>query len=85
MPNSVVCLDDTTLEKVDRLDMDSHEMILSLISTHLNVCLELEPTDQTHSKSIAKPNILVETAFTYPDEDEPTSGCILVLECNAPS
>ncbi len=57
-------------------------MILSLES----VILSLYSPDSPPASSSPiedKPYVLIGTAYAYPDEDEPTQGRVLVVECNS--
>ena len=57
-------------------------MILSLASVSL--CVNSPESSQTNSTSVEyKPFILIGTAYAFPDEDEPTQGRVLVVECNS--
>lgn len=69
---------------VGRIDLEPFETILSLVSVSL--CTSSQTLTQSNSKqdtSEYKPYILIGTAYAYPDEDEPTQGRILVVECNS--
>jgi len=68
--NSLLCLDDTTMEVWFQFDLDPNEILLSLISVDLK---------NYHDNAFA-PYIVVGTAYTYADEDEPTSGRLLIFK-----
>ena len=40
-------------------------------------------TSSSSSGENYKPFILIGTAYSYPDEDEPSQGRVLVVECNS--
>jgi len=65
--NSLLFLDDTTFEEIDRVILDSFELIMSLVSV---------PLGNNTNKSF----VVAGTGYAYPDEDEPTRGRILVFE-----
>jgi len=82
MGNCVRFFDDSTFEEINRIDLEPFEMILSLES----VILSLYSPDSPPASSSTiedKPFVLIGTAYAYPDEDEPTQGRVLVVECNS--
>lgn len=83
MGNCVRFFDDTTLEEVDRLDLDPFEMILSMVSATLTVGQgEASAGEGDGSKRrVSRPYIIIGTAYAYPDEDEPTKGRVLLIQC----
>lgn len=83
MGNCVRFFDDTTLEEVDRLDLDPFEMILSMVSAILTVGQgEASAGEGDGSKRrVSRPYIIIGTAYAYPDEDEPTKGRVLLIQC----
>ena len=97
MGNCVRFFDDTSFEEIDRLDLDPYEMILSLISTELKIVnetsIEGDATmesridnrgdDSDHKSDETRPFIIIGTGFNFPDEDEPSRGRILVIQCSA--
>lgn len=76
MGNCVRFFDDSTFEEVNRIDLEPFEMILDITSASL--C-----TTSNSSSESYKPFILIGTAYSYPDEDEPSQGRVLVVECNS--
>jgi DNA damage-binding protein 1 len=60
-----------------RIKLEPFEAILSVVSVSL--CARSENADDAKEN---KPYILVGTAYAYPDEDEPTQGRVIVVECN---
>mmetsp|Transcript_3089 Transcript_3089/g.4239 ORF Transcript_3089/g.4239 Transcript_3089/m.4239 type:complete len:819 (+) Transcript_3089:274-2730(+) len=95
MGNCVRFFDDSTFEEVDRIDLEPYEMILSMQSTRL--CITDSDTTTTATTATSgksenedgsttdkcfKPYLLIGTAYAYPDENEPTRGRILVIQCN---
>lgn len=82
MGNCVRFFDDTTLEEVDRLDLDPFEMILSMVSATLTVGSGETAGESDGSKRrVSRPYIIIGTAYAYPDEDEPTKGRVLLIQC----
>jgi len=76
MGNCVRFFDDSTFEEVNRIDLEPFEMILDV--TSVSLC-----TSSNSSGDNYKPYILIGTAYSYPDEDEPSQGRVLVVECNS--
>ncbi|KAL7499954.1 hypothetical protein ACHAWT_010895 [Skeletonema menzelii] len=76
MGNCVRFFDDSTFEEVNRIDLEPFEMILDV--TSVSMC-----TSSSSSGENYKPFILIGTAYSYPDEDEPSQGRVLVVECNS--
>ena len=58
------------------IDLEPFEMILDV--TSVSLC-----TSSNSSGESYKPFILIGTAYSYPDEDEPSQGRVLVVECNS--
>ena len=83
MGNCVRFFDDTTLEEVDRLDLDPFEMILSMVSATLTAGQgESAAGEGDGSKRrVSRPYVIIGTAYAYPDEDEPTKGRVLLIQC----
>jgi len=93
--NCIRFFDDTTFEEFNRLDLEPFEMILSMMSVQLkvnkddvNIQMEgdaaprkngpnSEPDEETYRSFL-----VVGTAFSYPDEDEPSKGRILLIHCD---
>lgn len=68
-----------------RIDLEPHEVILSITNLQLSTAC-VPPTDATSDSDasaipLTKPFLLVGTAYALPDEDEPTRGRILVFSC----
>jgi len=95
MGNCVRFYDDISLDEIDRLDLDPFEMILSMISVTLRLNDSAFATtdgisgegdlgdDEKASKRrpVYRPYVLIGTAYAYPDEDEPTRGRVLLVQC----
>lgn len=67
------------------ISLEPFEMILTIESVSLGINL---PTGSTKSSSTPvefRPFIVMGTAYAYPDEDEPSQGRVLVIECNCGS
>ena len=58
------------------IDLEPFEMILDV--TSVSLCTSSSSSGETY-----KPFILIGTAYSYPDEDEPSQGRVLVVECNS--
>lgn len=78
MGNCVRFLDDATLDDVERIDMEPHEMILSMAGVELATS-SLGSSSSDATSHITKSFLVVGTAYVLPDEDEPTSGRILLF------
>jgi DNA damage-binding protein 1 len=69
-----------------RIDLEPHEMILSIVNVYLGTqfaCQTDSPNGATNSTTKrTKPYIVIGTAYALPDEDEPTKGRVLVLSCD---
>jgi len=89
MGNCIRFFDDKTFEEFDRFDLDPYEMMLSMISTSLriknsDITYENVSFSGPQSKDYDQYNsfIVVGTAYCYPEEDEPTRGRILLIDCS---
>jgi Pre-mRNA cleavage and polyadenylation specificity factor len=89
--NCVRLFDDSTFEEIDRIDLDPYEMILSLICTQLKVTPNDDFTPETSTIKESEhvdasdsfdPYIILGTGYGFPEDDEPSRGRIIVLECN---
>jgi len=95
MGNCIRFFDDNSFEEINRLDMDPFEMILSIISTQLKVSSEYSTSEKDFSiESKGEDNLdeqdgcyrsylVVGTAYIFPDEDEPSRGRILIIQCTS--
>lgn len=85
MGNLVRFLDDATFDDIERIDLEPHEMVLSMANVQLatSYATPQEPTADGESPASppTKPYLIVGTAYALPDEDEPTNGRILLLSC----
>ena len=86
--NCIRFLDDTTFEEVDRIDLDPFEMILSMASVKLKVNKDssiegvkniAQNLKGSNERSEFRSFLVVGTSFSYPDEDEPSRGRILLI------
>ena len=90
MGNCLRFMDDTNFDDIERIDLEPHEMILSMVSANLTmtgtgVNEELrsrDSKDDSSSENHFKRYLLVGTAYALPDEDEPTRGRILLISCD---
>jgi len=95
MGNCIRFFDDTSFEEIDRIDLDPFEMILSMVSTNLKVYndeslqMEEDDKDSNQRQQDSEGNegsyrsfVVVGTAYCYPDEDEPSRGRILLIQCS---
>ncbi|KAL3805655.1 hypothetical protein HJC23_005899 [Cyclotella cryptica] len=82
MGNCVRFFDGSSFEEINRIDLEPFETILSLVSVSLSTNSPRTPQRQDDAKDY-KPYILIGTAYAYPDEDEPTQGRVLVVECKS--
>ena len=88
MGNCLRFMDDTNFDDVERIDMEPHEMILSMVSANLTMTgpgvvghTTRESKEDSSCESDCKPYLLVGTAYALPDEDEPTLGRMLLFSC----
>lgn len=85
MGNCIRFLDDCSFDDVQRIDLEPFEMILSMEYATLRVPSESTAkgsTDEIAGKGLAyRPFLLVGTAYTLAEEDEPSRGRILVYSC----
>jgi DNA damage-binding protein 1 len=89
MGNCIRFFDDSTFEEIDLIDLDPYEMILSLVCTHLKVTKEDFNLESTKAKDTADVDvqdsynsyIVYGTGYAFPEDDEPSRGRIIVLEC----
>ena len=65
-----------------RINLDPFEAILSLVTVTLCTNPQSATQKQDDTKDY-KPYLLIGTAYAYPDEDEPTQGRVIVVECNS--
>eukprot|EP01083_Nonionella_stella_P024829 68410_1 len=92
--NCIRFFDDTTFQEIDRIDLDPFEMILSMVSTQLKVhkmdtntqmegdSTKMKRNEQGEEEAIYQSFLVVGTAYLYPDEDEPSRGRILLINCD---
>ncbi len=73
--------DDVSFEEFDRIDLDHFEIVLSMLSTKLKVNANNDSTSGQQG-NIYKSFLVVGTAYSYPDEDEPTRGRIILIDCS---
>lgn len=93
MGNCIRFFDDSSLEEIDRFDLNPYEMILSMISTRMKVENDRSALESGSSKTTGEgsktdsdlfcPFLVIGTAFGYPDEDEPSRGRVIVLRCSS--
>ena len=86
MGNCIRFLDDSTLDDLEKIDLEPYEMIMSMVYATLKVPSSAPSADTTStgtSEPVHKPFLLVGTAYALPDEDEPSRGRILVYSCQA--
>ena len=57
-------------------------MILTIESVSLSINSKSKRNDSSASELEYRPFIVLGTAYAYPDEDEPSKGRVLVIECN---
>ena len=91
MGNCIRFFDDTSFEEIDRFDLDPYEMILSMVSTRLKVVNDElvyegeKKTSDTNgragSEGVYCQFLVIGTGYGYPDEDEPSRGRIIILQC----
>jgi DNA damage-binding protein 1 len=90
MGNCVRFFDDSTFDEIDRIDLHPYEMILSLTCTQLKVIKNDSPSDSSavkesedaDARASFNPYIIMGTGYGYPEDDEPSRGRIIVLECS---
>jgi DNA damage-binding protein 1 len=63
-----------------RIKLEPFETILTLVTVSL--CTRSQNPEKQDDAKDCKPYILIGTAYAYPDEDEPTQGRVIVVECN---
>jgi len=85
--NCVRFFDDSTFEELNCINLEPFEMILSIESVSLSINSppsesKSKPSD-TASPIEYRPFIVMGTAYAYPDEDEPSQGRVIVVECNS--
>eukprot|EP00571_Detonula_confervacea_P013192 CAMPEP_0172297872 /NCGR_PEP_ID=MMETSP1058-20130122/741_1 /TAXON_ID=83371 /ORGANISM="Detonula confervacea, Strain CCMP 353" /LENGTH=1677 /DNA_ID=CAMNT_0013007075 /DNA_START=54 /DNA_END=5084 /DNA_ORIENTATION=- len=89
--NCVRFFDDSTFEELNCINLEPFEMILSIQSVSMSIN---SPPSRTSKYDNAtdnttpveyRPFIVMGTAYAYPDEDEPSQGRVLVVECNSGS
>ncbi|KAL7533171.1 hypothetical protein ACHAXR_005080, partial [Thalassiosira sp. AJA248-18] len=89
--NCVRFFDDSTFEELSCIHLEPFEMILTIESVSLSINSpprdgdsrgRFKPTDNT-SPVEYRPFIVMGTAYAYPDEDEPSQGRVIVVECNS--
>ncbi len=90
--NCVRIFDDTTFQEVDRIDLDPFEMILSMASLRLKINKDKVHTGEVTSnfdglrdesgndQSAYKSFLVLGTAYSYPEEDEPSRGRIILYD-----
>jgi len=78
MGNCVRFLEDATLDDVERIDMEPHEMILSMANVDL-VTISVDTASSDTTLMGTKSFLVVGTAYALPDEDEPSCGRILIF------
>lgn len=97
MENCIRFLDDTTFDDIERINLEPHEMILSMVYASLRIKTPATakearseagggtPNDESKNNTAGmyKPFLLCGTAFALPDEDEPTRGRMLVFSCGS--
>jgi len=86
--NCVRFFDDSTFEELNCVNLEPFEMILSIESVSLSINSppnqsKSNTNDNTASSVEYKPFIVMGTAYAYPDEDEPSQGRVIVVECNS--
>jgi len=64
------------------MTLEPFETILSLVTVSLCINSQNQLQKQDDTKDY-KPFLLIGTAYAYPDEDEPTQGRVIVLECSS--
>ncbi len=85
MGNCIRFFDDSTMEEIDRIDLQPYEMISSMVSTTMRID---ENDDDDASKQMESNDsgdnyrsfLILGTAYGYPDEQEPSRGRIIVLQ-----
>lgn len=81
MGNCVRFFDDSTFVEIDRFDLDDYETIEALESMQLSIADE----SNEHSESEAQvfhQFIVIGTAYSFPEEVEPSLGRIIILKCS---
>lgn len=63
------------------LSLEPFEVILSLVSVTL--CADAHGSQKQDDTKEYKPYLLIGTAYAYPDEDEPTQGRLILVECSS--
>ena len=90
MGNCLRFMDDANFDDIDKIALEPHEMILSMISANLTMTgtgvkeevKSSDSKDDSSRESHFKRYLLVGTAYALPDEDEPTRGRILLFSCD---
>eukprot|EP00557_Chaetoceros_sp_GSL56_P001459 CAMPEP_0176497610 /NCGR_PEP_ID=MMETSP0200_2-20121128/11820_1 /TAXON_ID=947934 /ORGANISM="Chaetoceros sp., Strain GSL56" /LENGTH=1475 /DNA_ID=CAMNT_0017895643 /DNA_START=101 /DNA_END=4528 /DNA_ORIENTATION=- len=90
MGNCVRFFDDSTFEEFDRIDLDPYEMILSLICAELKVLkddstfdsMAVKESEDAELRGSFNSYIILGTAYGFPEDDEPSRGRIIVVECD---
>ena len=84
MGNCVRFFDDSSFEELSRLNMDPYEMVLSIASMELRVTSRgAAGTKQSADGKggVCHSFIVVGTAYVFPEEDESSKGCLIVIQC----
>ena len=95
--NCIRFFDDVTFDEIDRIDLDPFEMILSMVSLRMKInkehaenhnlgenafVLKEAKSEEESDGSSYLPFLVVGTAYSYPDEDEPSRGRIILYQCD---
>ena len=80
--NCIRFFDDASFEEIDRIDLDHFEIVLSMVSAKLKVKRVDGNVANEQQDNVYKSFLVVGTAYSYPDEDEPTRGRIILIDCS---
>merc|ERR1719401_270107 len=85
--NCVRVFDDSTFEELNcSIKLEPFEMILSVESVSLGVNSQPSESKSPPSDALSpvehRPYVVVGTAYAFPDEDEPSKGRVIVVECS---